>query len=238
MFPLQNLYFFIGKDSVFTKAIVSGISSVFSENGNFELKKQFVNPKLLKPQNMQFREFLEGAIGKYSAVIVRPIGIMDNDAFCAFKRLCETTCVVLCDNDITEKQRMLLGANAPIYVCSDFDAGGEKIGRFINRLAVVLGKEETDIVIATGPKGNAATLRSAEIVNSVMSRNYDICKTTQLHSLDVNECFECLGYELKKLLQNKISSRNLIIYAGNDNVALNVAKKTIYDPKLDRRKCR
>lgn len=224
IFPTKSVLF-IGKDSVFTKAIVSGISSVFSSNGNFVLKKQLVDPKLLKPQNMQFREFLEDAIGKYSAVIVRPIGIMDNDTFCAFKHLCETTCVVLCDNDITERQRLQLGANAPIYVCSDFVAGGEKIGSFINRLAFLLGKEQTDIVISTGPKGNAASLRSAEIVNAVLVHNYDICKTTQLHSLDVNECFECLSCELEKLLQNNISSKNLIIYAGNDNVALNVAKK-------------
>ncbi len=121
---------FIGKNSVFTKAIVSGISKVFSENGSFELKCDYVEPSSHIPQNIQFRQKLSDAINSYAGVIIRPIGVMNENVFSEFQKLCESTTVILCDIDIMQEQRRRLGVNAPVYVCSDFMKGGEKMGRF------------------------------------------------------------------------------------------------------------
>ncbi len=96
--------------------------------------------------------------------------------------------------------------------------------RFINRLCFTLGKENTDLLIATGPKGNTTFDRSNEIVKAVMPVNYSLCKTIELHSLDVNDCFDRLACALKEWANKKLSNRNLIVYAGNDNVALHFAK--------------
>lgn len=215
---------FIGKNSVFTKAIVAGISKVFSENGGFEVKCDYVEPSSHIPQNIQFSRKMSAAINAYDGIIIRPIGLMNENSFSVFQQLCESTKVILCDNDISKEQRSRLGANAPIYVCSDFEKGGEKMGRFINRLCFLFGKETTDVVIATGPKGNAAFDRSNEIVKTVLPVNYSLCKTVELHSLDVNDCFEKLACAIKELPNKKISARTLIVYAGNDNVALHFAK--------------
>lgn len=215
---------FIGKNSVFTKAIVAGISKVFSENGSFELKCDYVEPSSPIPQNIQFCQKMSNAINSYAGVIIRPIGVMNENSFSVFKKLCESMTVVLCDIDITQEQRRQLGVNAPIYVCSDFKKGGEKMGRFINRLCFILGKENTDLLIATGPKGNTTFGRSNEIVKAVLPVNYGLCKTVELHSLDVNDCFERLACTAKEMSNRKISARNLIVYAGNDNVALYFAK--------------
>lgn len=215
---------FIGKNSVFTKAIVAGISKIFSENGSFELKCDYVEPSSHIPQNIQFCQKMSEAVNAYAGVIIRPLGVMNENSFSVFQRLCESTTVILCDIDITPEQRRRLKANAPIYVCSDFEKGGEKMGRFINRLCFTLGKENTDMLIATGPKGNTTFGRSNEIVKAVLPVNYSLCKTIELHSLDVNDCFERLACALKELANKKISARNLIVYAGNDNVALHFAK--------------
>lgn len=90
------------------------------------MKCDYVEPSSHIPQNIQFSRKMSAAINAYDGIIIRPIGLMNENSFSIFQQLCESTKVILCDNDISKEQRSRLGANAPIYVCSDFEKGGEK----------------------------------------------------------------------------------------------------------------
>ncbi len=216
---------FIGKNSYFTKAIVDGVNRVFSTNGYVELKYEFISGDNALSQSFQFIEVLKKCLGKYNGFIIRPLGTMDNETFDIFKQICRTSKVILCDVDISAKQREELGDYAPTYVCSDFQIGGEKIGEFINILGSIYGNENINILICNGPKTNMpANIRSMAILKNISSNYLDKCRYVELHSLQVKDSFARISKLLQKECRGRLSDKCLIIYAGNDNVALYLAK--------------
>ncbi len=217
---------FVGKNSLFSKSVFDGIQHVFSASQHI-VDSFLLNDSETLPIEYAFKDCLKRLISSdYSGVIVRPIGKMDDSTFALFKDLCIYKDVVLCDVDITKEQRQLIPLNrSPSYVCSDFELGGTKIASVVNQYCFNKGYMNSDVVICCGPtKNGPASVRSEALVKSLTTNlNLTIHKVF-LNSLKPEDCFDRIKNFLEKTSFNNIKNRNLIIYLGNDNVALYFSK--------------
>lgn len=119
---------------------------------------------------------------------------------------------------------------------SDFKNGGLKIANMINRLSYILGSNYTDILICDGPNNNvSARIRSEVIVNNVLSVNKNNVSIIDISTLDSEKCSDMIIDRLRSLSSMKKYSngRCMIIYCGNDNVAIATSKK-IRDSVLEK----
>ena len=228
-------FVFIGKDSIFTKSLAYGIRNVFAEIDS-KIERRYVSTKNVEPLDKQMRQILTDVLNNdYSGVIVRPVGEMSEKTFGVFKDLCKNCPVIVCDIDITAKQRKELGDDAPVFISSDFEAGGRKVGMLINRLCYVYGKSTTDVIICKGPKDNApAKERSEAIIREVKDDCLENTKILSLETLDKDDAYDQIVDFIEEELDINVQERNLIIYAGNDNVAYNFGKKVDKDRRLEK----
>lgn len=228
-------FVFIGKDSIFTKSLAYGIRNVFAEIDS-KIERRYLSPENIDPLDKQMRQALTDVLkNDYSGVIVRPVGVMSEKTFAVFKDLCKYCPVIVCDIDITAKQRKELGDDAPVYISSDFEAGGRKIGILINRLCYVYGKSETDVIICKGPNNNpSAKERSEAVIREIKDECLENTKILILETLNKDEAYEQIVDYFEDELDANVQERNLIIYAGNDNVAYNLGKKIDKDRRLEK----
>ena len=228
-------FVFIGKDSIFTKSIAYGIRNVFAEIDS-KIERRYLSPENVEPLDKQLRHVLTDVLkNDYSGVIMRPVGEMSEKTFAVFTELCKNCPVIVCDIDISAKQRKELGDDAPVFIGSDFEAGGRKIGMLINRLCYVYGKTVTDVIICKGPKSNsAAKERSEAIIREVKDDCLENTKILSLETLNKDDAYEQIVDFLDDEFDINVQERYLIIYAGNDNVAYNFGKKVDKDRRLEK----
>lgn len=228
---------FIGKKSFFTASIMEGIVKVFSEREDYKLESEYIYDNTYVTTEIQLLNILNKVLKKdCSGVIFRPIGKLDKKTFELFSELCKKTKVVLVDVDISKEQRNTLGSLAPVYVCSDFEKGGRKIGTVISQLSLLFGRESTDTFICVGPESNVpAKMRSNQIVNRLNDNHLNNVSILELDSLDPEDCLEKVTRFLKNRLSEQINDRCMLMYFGNDNVALYIAKHL---DKIHNEKCK
>lgn len=213
-------YAFIAKDSSFSKSIALGITNVFSETAS-KIEKIFLDTNSVISFDMQMRKVLERVCNEnFSGVVIRPTGVMSDETFKVFKLICKKCPVIVSDIDITTRQRAELGLDAPIFACSDFEEGGKILGDFINRLCCIYGTYNTDIVICKGPKKNSsAELRSRALIKEISIENLKNTKILELNSLKTDNAMDCIIPFMTQKLDNNECDKNLIVFAGNDNIA-------------------
>lgn len=226
-------FVFVGKNSLFTKSLVYGIRNVFAEIDS-KIEKRYLSPDKLEPLDKQMRDVFSDVLNdNYSGLILRPIGEMSEKTFILFKEICKNMPVVVCDIDISKQQRKELGDEAPIFICSDFEAGGKKIGILINRLCFVYGKTATDIVICKGPNDmSSAKERSEAIIREIKDECLECTKIISLDTLNKNEAYEQIVSYLEDEIDYNVTERNLVLFAGNDNVAYHFGKMLEKDVRL------
>ncbi len=213
-------YAFIAKDSSFSKNIALGITNVFSEIDS-KVEKVLLNADSFISFDMQMRKIFKKVCNEdFSGIVIRPTGIMSDETFKIFKQICHTCPVIVSDIDITSRQRAELGADAPIFVCSDFEAGGKMLGEFINRLCCIYGIYNTDIIICKGPKKNSsAELRSEALIKEINITNLKNAKILELDSLKTDNVKDRIIPFIIQNIDNNECDKNLIVFAGNDNIA-------------------
>ena len=217
-------FVFIAKDSLFSHSIAEGIVSEFSKS-NHSLDIKYIND-LNAPMDICCNNALNEVLnGNFDGLILRPLGKMNERTFSLFKEICKKIKVVICDNSLTVEQQKLLGEFNPTFVCSDFKLGGEKIATIIKQIAFSFGTYLTDIYIAIGPSKNVpGTIRSEAIVNKLSIDGMQNVLTIPLNSLEPVDSFQRINnYFINKQLNN-VFEKCLILYAGNDNIALYLAK--------------
>ena len=217
---------FLGKNSLFSKSVFEGARNHFSSSRHM-IEPHFVDDSECIPLEYAFQDKLRAFIGDdCDGVIIRPIGKMNDKTFPLFKELCEKKEVVLCDIGLTDEQKSgIEKEKMPSYVCSNFSLGGKKIATIVNQVCFTQGYYNTDVVICTGPtKNNPANTRSEALLTE-LNRIIDIRpKTVSFNSLDPKDCFRRISSFFNENKFPHIYSKSLVIYLGNDNVALHFAK--------------
>lgn len=226
-------FVFIGKNSPFTKSLAIGVRNVFAGIDS-KIERHYLSPDKIEPLDKQLRNILSEVLeNDYSGVIIRPVGEMSEKTFAVFKEICHNCPVIVCDIDITAKQRKELGDDAPVFICSDFESGGRKIGMLINRLCFIYGRVSTDIVICKGPKNiSSAKERSEAIIREIKDECLETTKILTLDSLNKDEAYEQFVSFVEDELDNNTQGRSLIFYAANDNIAHYVGKMIDKDERL------
>lgn len=218
---------FLAKKSIFSASILTGVQNYFASS------QYIIEPHLIEdfeyiPIEYAFRDKLKKFITEdYDGVIIRPLGRMDSKTFELFEELCKQKSVVLCDVGLTEEQNERFSeGRRPAYVCSDFELGGEKIATVINQICHNQGLMNVDIVVCAGPtKNEPATIRSDALIKSLHKNKDRVTNLIYFNSLNPSECFEKIKAFFKHSQNTYIKDKSLIIYLGNDNVALHFAKR-------------
>ena len=219
---------FLGKNSAFTRTIVEGVREYYSELDNVILDVKYIEPKSLIPMEQQFIDLLKKCNGLYNGAIIRPLSQMNEKVFEVFQEFCQNTKVILLNENLTAVQYKNIGNKAPIFISSNFENGGLKIANMINRLSYIYGIEYTNIIICDGPNNNIpAKIRSKVISDNVKLFNNNNISFVDIPTLDAEKCSNMIIDQLKKIVsENKYYNDNcLMIYCGNDNVAIAISKK-------------
>ncbi len=228
-------FVFIGKDSPFTKSLAYGIRNVFAEIDS-KIERRYLSADKVEPLDKQLRIILSEVLANdYSGVIIRPVGEMSEKTFAVFKEICQNCPVIVCDIDITARQRKELGEDAPVFICSDFEDGGRKIGMLINRLCFIYGRVSTDIIICKGPKNiTSAKERSEAIIREIKDESLEATKILTLDTLNKDEAYEQIVSFVEDEIDGNMQDKNLVMYAANDNIAYHFGKMIDKDMRLEK----
>ncbi len=217
---------FLAKNSIFSRSIFDGISNVFS-SVEHRIEKILINPDGMIPIDTKFIDKLKAiAEDDYDGVIIRLMGNVNNAMFGPFKALCEKKRVLLVDVDITPEQKQALGRHCPTYVCSDFLLGGEKVASLLMQTAFSFGIDNTDIVVCcNGVLNKPAYMRSEAIMTNLSKMHLNRTGRIAFNSLTPEDCFNRVKAYFRDNTNPLIEERCLLLYCGNDNVALYLAKR-------------
>lgn len=229
--PKSRVVFIYKSKSYFSDEIVKGLQQAFSSRPDFEL----VCEEASKPENQSFEQRLSSAVYKYifsprlAAVIIRPSDISDQTQEIIASMLKLNVAVIIVDYDIGEEFDRLIDDNQPIYVLSDFRRGGKLVSSTIRSILGVNGGEQAEkaVILALGPDSSTtgSSRSKALIWDLLLNGHYNVVVPEVIGEWKPK--LVC-----KQILQQirKVDEGNIVVFAGNDNIARNLSMDLLTDP--------
>ena len=225
-------YAVLAKDSLFSQTIVESIKDAFVYQPDFSLESVFfekLSQSILGNHDMAV--WMATNIEQFDGFIIRPFVKITNDLFEAIKKCTNSNKrVILFDIDMsTEQLKEFDSEKVPLFVCSDQEKGGALIAKEINKIVCVMGKSNTTVLFCDASKGTAAIKERTDSIKRHLQKYelFDIVNNTiELANLNpTNSAKKIKDHFIKeKCWYYDDSIKNIIIYVGNDNVALSFAK--------------
>ena len=234
-------YAVLSKDSLFSQTIVAAIKDSFAHQAGFSLEPVFFTTEsnhIAIAGNHKIVQWLDTNRDEYDGFIIRPFVKITSDLFEAIKRCSDSKKrIILFDTDFSPEQLEDFDQGAvPLYVCSDQERGGELLANEINKIVGLLGKSNTSILLCDASRYTVAIKERTEIIKRNLQEYglFDIVggvlELSDLNPQKSSEAIKNFFYEKFSNLDKGIN--NILINAGNDNVALEFTRILRTDQKI------
>lgn len=222
---------YVAKESSFSNAILSGINEYYAGINYVNLKSLLIGVKSSESVSDQLVKILDVDAQKFDGIILRPIFDIDKRLKIKLEELISVgKKIILVDKDLSDEQKIEFRVPIPLFVSSDFVKGGEKLGQCISDLTVRFSETSSRIILLDGPINiPSAQIRLNAMKNILQINNKEVITTSIiLESFDAHDAVGMLETRFEEWLKNKeldFKNKTLIIFFGNDNIALEVSKK-------------
>jgi len=217
---------FLAKSSKFSNSLLHGIEHQLSMQKNVTLVSESV-PDDAERSETFVRTFIESHLG-FDGYIIRPLREL-SDAFCTSldhyindlgKR------IILMDLDATPAQRALFSRLRPVYVGSDFAAGGGMLGRIVNEMKGLFGSGFVRTLLFEGPASKQSVRRRCAALHDEIDATAaaGTVRVFPIRSLNVGETISAFRGAVSGFAGFVGRNDLLILFAGNDNIAMELMK--------------
>lgn len=227
----------VGKDSTFTKSIKQGAQETFSSEGDFHFIPKLINTSDFKDSELELLKIIEDHKSMLDGILIRPIKNISKPLITSIENLIKNgKRVILLDKDLSKEQKKSFKTSLPFFLASNFTLGGYLIADRIKKTIINRGTDNYKIVILDGPNSIlSATQRVNSLKKRLQQNNQDLNTTIfMIDSFNVESVISFLEHKFRYLYKKEslsVSSCDLMLYLGNDNIAKRVIE--IYKSKSE-----